>query len=196
MLSDAEALARLFDADGARKYLCASEWKRFVRAAEKAAPQTQALCLLLALTGCRVSEALAVTPARLDRAAGRVVFRTLKRRRRVFRAVPIPPELMRALCDLAVSRAPDAPLWPWCRQTAWRRVKDVMHRAGIVGPQATPKGLRHAFGIANAEDRVPPGLTQRWMGHAKLETTTIYTHAVGQEERSFARRLWRRAGAH
>jgi hypothetical protein len=28
------------------------------------------------------------------------------------------------------------------------------------------------------------------MGHARLETTAIYQHAVGQEERAFAMRLW------
>ena len=66
-----------------------------------------------------------------------------------------------------------------------------MAEAGIRGPQATPKGLRHSFGIANAEENIPPGLTKRWMGHARLETTVLYQHAVGREERAFAKRLWR-----
>ena len=34
-------------------------------------------------------------------------------------------------------------------------------------------------------------LTRDWMGHARIDTTAIYQHAVGREERSFARRLWR-----
>lgn len=192
-MTDADAIARLFDAEGARKYLCTSEWRRFVMAARRAPVETRIFCLLLAYTGCRISEALAVTPARLDREAGRVVFRTLKRRRSTFRAVPIPRELMRDLVLLAHRMPPDAPIWPWCRQTAWRRVKAVMDKARITGPQATAKGLRHAFGVASAEQNVPPGLTQRWMGHARLETTAIYVHAVGEEERSFAQRVWRRS---
>lgn len=191
-MHDADAAACLFDAEGARKYLCTSEWRRFLRAAETADAETRAFCLLLAYTGCRISEALGVTPARLDHGTGRVVLRTLKRRRRIFRAVPVPRELMRDLVLLSHRKTPDAPIWPWCRQTAWRRVKSVMHDARIGGPQATAKGLRHAFGVANAEQNIPPGLTQRWMGHARLETTTIYVHAVGEEERGFARRIWAR----
>jgi integrase len=156
--------------------------------------ETSTFCLLLAHAGCRVSEALAVAPEHLDLETGRVIFRTLKRRKRVFRAVPVPPELMIALWHLAKGKRPATPLWSWCRQTAWRRVKAVMRAASITGAQAMPKGLRHGFGIANAEQNVPPALTQRWMGHARLETTAIYQHAIGEEERAFAERIWRRSG--
>jgi integrase len=191
-VSAADQTARLFDAQGGRKYLADREMRRFLDAAARADSATKALCRVLAFTGCRISEALAVTPSRLDPDTGRIIIRTLKRRRTTFRAVPIPPELATELRRLAKGKAADDRLWSWCRQTAWRRVKAVMEDAGISGPQATPKGLRHGFGIANAEQNVPPGLTQRWMGHARLETTAIYQHAVGSEERRFAKRLWRR----
>ncbi|MDO9223607.1 MAG: site-specific integrase [Caulobacter sp.] len=192
MTAASPGLEMLFDAAGQRKYLCGAELRRFLDAAGGADAETRALCQLLAYTGCRISEALALTPAQLDAETGRVVFLTLKRRRRVFRAVPVPPELMRALHGLARGGVPDAPLWGWCRQTAWRRVKAVMRNARISGAQASPKGLRHGFGITNAEENVPPALTQRWMGHARLETTAIYQHAVGREEQAFAERVWRR----
>jgi integrase len=181
----------LFDARGSRKYLCARELPRFLDAARRSDVATLALCSLLAYTGCRLSEALAVTSAQLDVAMGCVVFRTLKRRRIMFRAVPIPPELMQTLCRLAKDRAADASLWSFTRQTAWRRIKGVMAEAGIAGAQAMPKGLRHGFGVANAEQNVPMATTQKWLGHAKLETTAIYQQAVGREEHAFARRLWR-----
>ncbi len=84
----------------------------------------------------------------------------------------------------------DGELWPWCRTTAWRRVKIIMEAAGISGPQATAKGLRHGFGIANAQSNIPLGTTRRWMGHESLETTSIYQDATGAEERAFAKRLW------
>jgi integrase/recombinase XerD len=183
--------AVLLDAQGQRKYLCGREWTRFFAATAREDAPTRIFCTLLAYTGCRLSEALSVTPGRLDAEAGHVIFRTLKRRQRTFRAVPVPPELMAALRRLAKGKASDAPLWSWCRQTAWRRVKRVMECASIVGAQAMPKGLRHGFGIANAEENIPAALTQRWMGHARLETTAIYQHAVGREERAFAKRLWR-----
>lgn len=183
--------AVLFDAVGRRKYLSGEEWRRFLRAADDAEPRTRALCRTLAYTGCRISEALALCRSQVDDETGFVVLRTLKRRKAVFRAVPVPASLISELHALPeIPGAPDR-LWNWCRQTGWRRVKGVMARARIAGPQASPKGLRHGFGIAAAEENIPPGLTQRWMGHARLETTILYQHAVGREERAFAKRLWR-----
>lgn len=48
------------------------------------------------------------------------------------------------------AQALDTRLWPWHRSHAWRLVKAVMAEASInTGqPHATPKGLRHAYGIA------------------------------------------------
>jgi integrase/recombinase XerD len=181
----------LFDTTGERKYLCAKEVPRFLNAARQEDGETDAFCRLLVYTGCRVSEALALTPRRLDPETGRVVFRTLKRRHSIFRAVPVPLDLMLALRRIAAARAKDAPLWRWSRQTAWRRVKRVMESAGIAGAHAMPKGLRHGFGVANAEGNVPMATTQKWLGHAKLETTAIYQQAVGREEAALARRVWR-----
>lgn len=180
----------LFDASGARKYVSASEFPRFLAAAWKSERRTRLFCLLLAYSGCRISEALAVTRDHIDAETRCVVFRTLKRRKRVFRAVPVPGFLICELSALGGCSAPSDRLWPWSRATGWRRVKAVMALAGIVGSHAMPKGLRHGFGIANAEHKVPPGITQKWMGHARLETTCGYQHAVGSEERAFARRMW------
>jgi integrase/recombinase XerD len=188
-----DGLVALFDADGARKYVCASEHRRFLKMAAQRDAEITTFCWLLAYTGCRISEGLSLTPSKLDAETGQVVFRTLKRRKLIFRAVPVPAKLMAALLVQGTGKGPHEPLWNWCRQTAWRRIKSVMHAAGIRGPQATAKGLRHGFGIANAEQNVPAALTQRWMGHALAETTAIYQHAVGPEERAFAKRLWGRA---
>ena len=176
---------------GQRKYLCGSEPRRFLVAAARMDAESAAFCRLLAYTGCRISEGLELTPERLDAESIAVVFRTLKRRKLTFRAVPIPASLMRDLRHLARGKQPDAPLWSWSRPTAWRRVRWAMAEAGISGPHAMPKGLRHGFGVLNAEKNVPMGLTREWMGHADIATTAIYQHAVGREERSFAKRLWR-----
>jgi integrase/recombinase XerD len=189
-----EDVTSLFDQAGGRKYVCASERQRFLAAAGQADAQTRTFALVLAFSGCRISEALSVSASQLDPETNRLILRTLKRRRQVFRGVPIPADLMRALMHLADGKQSDERLWSWCRQTAWRRIKRLMTEAGIRGSQATAKGLRHGFGIANAEENVPPALTQRWMGHARLETTAIYQHALGDEERAFAKRIWRRSG--
>jgi len=180
----------LFDARGQRKYLCDSERRAFLAAANKADAPTRIFCHLLAYTGCRISEGLAVTPRHLDVDGPRVIFRTLKRRKLIYRAVPIPTALFADLLTLAGNHEADAHLWNWCRQTAWRRVRAIMSAASISGPQATPRGLRHGFCMNAAMHNVPPNLIQRWAGHASPDTTAIYFDASGTEERAFAERMW------
>jgi integrase/recombinase XerD len=80
--------------------------------------------------------------------------------------------------------------------TGWRRVCEVMARAGVRGPQASPKGLRHGFGVAVVTAGVPLNLVQKWLGHAQLSTTAIYADAVGEEEHAMAARMWRGQAEH
>lgn len=182
---------RLFDHAGQRKYLCGTEGRRFLDAANREEGAARLFCHLLFYTGCRISEALALTPRRLDAEAQGVVFRTLKRRRLAYRAIPIPAVLLGELLTLAKNRQPDELLWPWSRQKGWRIIKRIMAAAAISGPQAMPKGLRHQFGVDAIGCNVPETTLQKWMGHAKVKNTHIYTVAVGLEERSFAQRMWR-----
>ena len=187
----------LHDQAGGRKYLTREEHIRFLRAADQAPRDVRAFCHTLGWSGCRISEALALTAERVDVATGTITFETLKKRQRgLFRTVPVPPELATML-DLVYGlrglRGPAAkqPLWTWSRATAWRRIKEVLAAAGIEGAQASPKGLRHAMGVAAVGQGIPLNLVQRWMGHAQLTTTAIYAEAVGEEERSIAARMWR-----
>ena len=189
----------LFDNRGRRKYLVASERQAFLRTAFAIGGEIGTFCAVLALCGPRISEALALTPERIDRAAGIITFETLKRRKRgVMRSVPAPAEVLIFLehvhnisaltGDLA--RA-NLRIWPWSRTTAWRYVKVVMAEAGIPEYLQQPKALRHAFGASAANNLVVLTLIQKWLGHAKLETTEHYTHLVGREERLLAKRTWR-----
>jgi integrase len=189
----------LHTADGARKYLTTGERDAFLRAAEQADRQVRTLCMTLAYAGCRLSEALALTVDRVDLAAGQLVLESLKKRRTgVYRAVPVPPVLLEAL-DLVHGvrekqsrrgKGRGVRLWPWSRTTGWRAVHAVMEEAGLDGPHASPKGLRHGFGVAAVSAGIPLNLVQKWLGHAQLTTTAIYANAVGEEEQSIASRMW------
>ena len=187
----------LHDQAGGRKYLTRKEHTCFLQAADQAPRDVRAFCHTLGWSGCRISEALALTAERIDVATGTITFETLKKRQRgLFRTVPVSPEFatmldlvfgLRGLRGPAVKR----PLWAWSRATAWRWVKEVLAAAGIEGAQASPKGLRHALGVVAVGQGIPLNLVQRWMGHAQLTTTAIYAEAVGEEERSIAARMWR-----
>lgn len=181
----------LFSPRGERLYLTAGEDARFLEAARASDAETRLFCELLSYCGCRLSEALATTPRHLDADELQVVFRTLKRRRTVYRSVPVPARLMRELLHLAKGLGRDERLWPWCRQTGWRKIKRVMVCAGVDGPQASPKGLRHKFGVAGITQKIPEAAMQDFMGHAKASSTRIYTRVVGPERRALVRRMWR-----
>lgn len=182
----------LYDQSGQRKYLTPSERQDFLTAAGNAPLKVRAFCETLAHTGCRISEALALTADRVDIGAGVLVFESLKKRRNgIYRAVPVPPDFLKSIEDVYdLAALGGERLWNWSRTTAWRRVAEVMHVAGITGPHATPKGLRHGFGIKAVTSEIPLSMAQKWLGHARLATTAIYTDATGPEERLIAQRMW------
>lgn len=195
MRHSATGTVSLYTQTGLRKYLNAAERTRFIAAAKAfPRPEIGALCLTIAYTGCRISEALALTPASIDAESGFVAIRSLKKRKAtiVVREVPVPTDLLNILtaeifsCERTTDR-----LWPLSRSRAWQLIKEVMRLAGISpGIHATPKGLRHGFGLHAVRSGVPLNLVQRWLGHARLETTAIYLQAMGIEEREFATRMW------
>ena len=187
----------LFDLSGNRLYLNATERADFLTAAARHDRDVRSFCELLHFTGCRLSEALALTTRRIDFDDKAIIFETLKKRREgVFRAVPVPDRLLDTL-DLvhgireAHKCNTDRILWHWSRVTAWRHVKAVMKDANIGdGPHASPKGLRHSYGVTAISTGVPLNMLSKWMGHSKIETTAIYANALGQEQRDIAARMW------
>lgn len=191
-----------YDRDGNRKYTTLKERRRFLSAAREGASETvYTFCLVLTFTGARLSEVLALTPRQIDLEAGAIVIRCLKKRKyqaATFRAVPVPGNVLRMLDathDIKAARRDadrmDAPIWSWCRTTAWTRVKEVMQCAGVSGVQATPKGLRHGFAVGALVAGVPEIAVMRWLGHARLETTMIYTETIGAEAQEIANRMWK-----
>jgi integrase/recombinase XerD len=181
--------AGLFDQSGARKYLVARERLAFVYAASKESAAVSTFCLTMAFTGARISEVLGLTVTRIDSADEAIIFETLKqRKKRVFRAVPVPRTLIPLLCAYGANK--QGRLWPWGRTTAWKVVKAVMREAGLAENLCQPKALRHAFAVEAGQKGIPLNIVQRWLGHARIETTAIYANAIGDEERNLARKAW------
>lgn len=156
------------------------------------------LARTIALTGARVSEALAITPARCQVREAVIALITLKRRRTLIREVPIPSALMRDLdAEFEISAAqrdPDrarSPLWRLTRVSAYRIVHAIALKAGAPESAASPRGLRHGFCVNSLQSGVPITLVQRWAGHARLSTTALYLNVAGAEERFFAERFWK-----
>lgn len=161
---------------------------------------TGLFCWVLIEVGCRISEALALTCRSIDVSHGAIIVECLKKRKKgVFRGIPVSDALIQSLNSHfrlrdRNSAECDERLWAWCRMTAYRYVTALMYKARIEGPHATPKGLRHGFGVAAVSAGIPLNLVQRWLGHADMRTTAIYANAGGDEERRIASRMWLESG--
>ena len=188
----------LYTRDGERKYINGSERQRVLAVLGMLNDAERLFVLTLIWSGGRISEVLALAPSSFQLEERLVAFRTLKRRRHHIREVPLPPDHLASLDrTFQLSAARNDPsrsrerLWPWHRVTAWRLVKRVMRAAGLSGVRACPKGLRHAFGVATLRAQVPKNVRQKWLGHARPETTDIYSAVCGPDEIAFARLFWR-----
>lgn len=192
----------LFDELGNRKYLTVEERQRYFESVEPALPKSldrekRTFALLLYYTGCRISEGLGVANGHVDYSKKGVVFKTLKRRKTIYRFVPLSASFLTKLDD--VHRVKDYqkerggkmdPIWSFGRTTAWKLIKAVMDWANIEGAQATPKGLRHSFVIQHMALGTPGHMIQRWLGWASRDMMEVCGRATGAEEHDLASKLW------
>ena len=192
----------LYTKTGERKYLKPSERQAFIDAAMLQPSLQRSFCLMLAYTGCRLSEARNLRKSDLQLDEQLVSIFTLKRRKNTLtREVPIPPNFVQVLHLAHFNALSPSGLYLWGqanepppRKTAYRWVKRVMDEAGIHGHQASPKGLRHGFAIHAHRNGIQLNMLQKWMGHANIATTSIYATAAGPEEIELATRMWKGDG--
>ena len=65
----------------------------------------------------------------------------------------------------------------------------ALHPAGILVSVANADLFKDAINAA-VQAGIPVTLLQRWLGHARLESTAIYANVCGPEEREIARKFW------
>jgi len=180
-----------YDVEGRRKYLNRKENHKFCAAVESLSPERAGFCLTIYFTGCRISEALALSVDDVEWESEVIRFKTLKQReKKVSRRIPIPNKLTGQLAEIVKDRG-DGKIWNFSRTTAWRIVKKAMREAKIEGIQATAKGLRHGFGVRGAVKAIPINVLRNWMGHADIATTIIYLDIIDDEELEMIRRTWK-----
>ena len=85
---------------------------------------------------------------------------------------------------------------PMTRQHAWRLIQQYAAAAGVavVGGDghlrpATGLDFRHGAAVHQLRAGVPLTEVQRQLGHARIDTTTIYTKLTSSERRSYADRV-------
>ena len=211
---------RIYDGRGNRLYVNTKEREGFLEQAKELDKSSHRLfCEVLHWTGCRISEALELTPRRIDIEAKTILFRTLKKRLKtkegkikkpVFRAVPVPTDLIESL-DIfyqirvahKTQKGLDDYFWPhsqkknetMTRVTGWNIVKRTLAAANIVGAHANPKGFRHGYGVAMTLAGMDVFILRDRLGHSSAETTQIYRQAIGKENHQLSMSYWEKVKA-
>ena len=186
---------------GQRKYVNKAERKAIAAALSKFPASEQLFVQAFLWTGARVSEVLSITPESCQLEACVLAVTTLKRRQFVVREIPVPQTFMRNMNRHFRLRAKQrdaclssVPVWQFHRCTGWRLIKAVMVRAGISGVRASPRGLRHSFGVTAVTKGIPLNVVQKLLGHASIKSTAIYTEATGPDRGRLFRVFGGRSG--
>ena len=188
---DSDITRSLITQDGQRKYLDAEERTRFLQSLQGLPETERMICATLFWTGCRISEALALTPDHISASESMVLIRSLKKRDAIiYRRVPVPHSYIVDMLQYMSDKRDNPTLFPWKRTQAWHLIKQQMKDINIEGHRASPRGLRHTFGVHAVKSGVPIHLIQKWLGHAQLNTTLIYLDLLSDMEFEMARKMW------
>jgi site-specific recombinase XerD len=139
---------------------------------------------LMYATGVRVSEVVKLRYRDLD--FDRRTISVWQGKGRSDRQVMLPVSFEPVLKGLAAAHGPDSFLFPGAKPGRYlspRSVRNVMARAmqiAGIGKKASPHSLRHSFATHLFENNTDIRRIQKLLGHAKLETTTIYTRTAAK----------------
>jgi len=165
------------------KFLGAADLTALLDAARTSSPRDYALVCVLAYAGLRVAEACALTWA--DISEDRLLVRHGKGDKE--RYVPLAPRLRAALADLDRREIPvlrHSPVFlsrlrrPLSVRAAQHIIERLCLAAGIDRELAHPHSLRHTAATMLLRRTGNIRLVQRFLGHASIGTTEIYTHVV------------------
>lgn len=167
-----------------RTYLTPEEYNRLLAAAG-AHPRDFCILTLFIQTGIRISELCELRLDDIDLDAGLLTVRVGKGM--AARTIELEKKGIRATktwlavrpstyYDHMFLNRDDEPLREW-------GVRDLLNKycdqAGIT-KRITPHSLRHTFASAKAQSGVSPFQLKEWLGHARLDTTSIYVHMAKQ----------------
>jgi integrase/recombinase XerD len=132
--------------------------------------------------GLRVSEVVALKVSDID--SKRMTLRVEQGKGQRDRYVMLSPQLLEWLRDWWRAARPQAwlfpgqnPVNPMSARQLSRVVRDAARAAGIA-KRVSPHTLRHSFATHLLEQNVDIRVIQVLLGHAKLETTALYTRVA------------------
>ena len=162
-------------------------------------PRDRVLIAVLSMCGLRVSEACSLTVDNIHWSTDTPSLRFADKRGKE-RVVPMNPEVQDVLREWLESRRFSDSEYVFCnlrngqrlsRKTVWAAMKTCAQRAGI--RHVHPHMLRHTFGTDLADRDVPVERIKDLMGHASIETASIYISVSEDQKRRSVDRIDRRS---
>jgi integrase/recombinase XerD len=164
-------------------YLTREEVIRLAEACEgRHATRDRLLIHTLFQTGLRISEALSLTPAKINMQNGHAVMDIVGKGRKP-RRVACPNNLAHSLKSYAFDKKlrPEDKLFDIHRTRAWKIIKAAAKKAGITKP-VYPHLLRHSDAIERLRQTGNPKALQIHLGHESPLMTMRYLSTLTAED--------------
>jgi integrase/recombinase XerD len=140
------------------------------------------LILCLYQTGCRISEALSLTPSHIQRFEGKPAISVIGKGRKL-RLIACPQLLADKLKSYAYERKiePQGRLFPINRSRAWQIIKAASLKAGF-NKRVFPHLFRHSDAIERLRQTGNPKALQIHLGHSSTAMTMRYLSTLTAED--------------
>lgn len=138
--------------------------------------------LLLFQTGLRISEALSLTPAKIDQFEGKPILDILGKGKKP-RLVSCPENLVNKLMSYAYHKKldPHDRFFPFNRVRGWQIIKESAIKAGFE-KRVFPHLLRHSASIERLRQTGNPKALQHHLGHSSITMVMRYLSTLTQED--------------
>lgn len=138
--------------------------------------------LLLYQTGLRISEALSLTLAKIDKFDGKPVIEVMGKGKKL-RLVSCPESLANKLMTYAYQKKldPQDKFFPFNRIRGWQIIKESAIKAGFE-KRVFPHLLRHSDAIERLRQTGNPKALQHHLGHSSISMVMRYLSTLTQEE--------------
>jgi len=108
-----------------------------------------------------------------------------------FRTVPITPALAGKIAAYCMEKGMQSldRLFPVSRIRVYQVLQKAGEKAGIEKDRRHPHVFRHGFAVNAVLSGVPPLVLRRWLGHASIDTTLIYTEVLAQDTKVYLEKM-------
>jgi site-specific recombinase XerD len=166
------------------EYLNPEDVEKLIKAAST--NKNKLIIKTLYVLGLRVSELTGIQLPHIDHKRRTVIVYGKGNRSRI---LPVPEQLYRNWTDHIEKSKPHCFLFEdaFGKDYYTRRIREIVNMTARIASieHTSPHKLRHSRATQLLNDNLPLPMLQRFLGHAHLNTTAIYTHLAVEPMRKF-----------